>query len=245
MKGQILIVVLFLFAAIFAFLIVTSGIGYTVRERIAMQKAVDTATISAAVWQARGLNVIADLNWVLIAAIGSDVVKAFLFGGVNTAVYDSIIEAQVIASQTFPGAAGLAFRQVFKENMKNASCYPLPTGIQDGKMFSLRVRRKELDLWILGKIKLWMEKDTPQFWENQKKTGPYMRLFAVKEKQPFIFGGKFVGLNVPVIRVISQAAPYLRGESGFLGGGLWNPKFDAKLIPVTASIPGFNELVLH
>jgi hypothetical protein len=244
-KGQIIIISVFLILVIFAGLILVIGVGYTIQQRIAMQKAVDAAALSAAVWQARGLNVISSLNYALIAAIGTDIIKSILSGDINNELSRAVKYAQDITAKTIPGAAGLGYRQIFNENMKGARCYPDPTAL--GKMFSLKVKRKKIDLWILGEYELWMEKDM-DYWRNQKEKGPFIRLFAEKGKQKFPIGSNFLNLFIPRIFVVSQAMPYCKdgeGELGWLGGGLWNPRFNAKLVRITSSIPGINEIILH
>lgn len=237
-KGQVIVIVLLSCAFLMLFLAVTIGIGQTVNARIKMQNAVDAAALSGAIWQARGLNVISDLNYVLLAAAGGDILRALLTGAIDLQLYNATLQAQKIAAKTFPGAAGLGYRQVFKENIENAECLPAGNIL---KMFSLRVKRKEINIPLLGKVELWMEKDR-EYWNDQNKKGPFIRLMAVMQKQEFIFAGDLIGLNVPKIITLAQAAPYVENEyvsmGCIFGGGLWNPEFDAKLVPVSLPIPG-------
>jgi hypothetical protein len=219
------------------FIFLTIGIGQTVTRRINMQDATDSACLSAATWQARGLNVIADLNYALILAAGGDIISIITAGGANADMARKIQEAQDVAAKTFPGASGLGYRQVFNENIKDAECLPLITGINDGKMFSLRVKREELDLWILGKFKLWMNLDEPDYWKNQIKNGPYVRLMGIKQGGDILAGGSLIGLKIPRMVAVAQAMPY--------GNSLWDPTFSAKLVPVTANIPGVDALIIH
>lgn len=236
-QGQILIFVAVLSICVIIFIFLTIGIGQTVTNRIQMQDATDAACLSAAIWQARGLNVLADLNYVLIAGGITDLITALVTGGEDADLYEKVQEAQDVVAKTFPGAAGLGYRLIFKENIKDAECVPLLTGINDGKMFSLRVRRKEVDLWILGTLKLWMELDDPDYWENQIEDGPYIRLIGIKDRENILAGYNLLGLKIPRIVTVAQAMPK--------GYSLWNPNFSAKLVPVTANIPGIDAIIMH
>ena len=236
-KGQMLIFVGVLALCLIIFILITIGIGQTVSNRIIMQDATDAACLSAATWQARGLNVIADLNYALILAAAGDLISILTSGGATARLCETIQDLQDTAAKTFPGAAGLGYRLVFKENIKDAECLPLPMGISDGKMFSLRVKREELDLWILGTFKLWMELDEPDYWENQMEDGPYIRLTGIKQSENILVGSNLLGLKIPRIVTVAQAMPY--------GNSLWNPTFSAKLVPVTADIPGIDAIIMH
>ncbi len=222
---------------------VTFNIGSIVYEKIKLQNAVDSAAITAAIWQARGLNVISDLNYALLAATGGDILKAIVSGTADMVLIRSIQKAQLAAQTSFAGASALAAYKVFKENDDNAKCLPLPTGLRDSKMFSLRVRRQ-----YFGEIPLHMVKDTPNYWEDQTRDGPFIRLIATK-KTPSLFWGKIIKFNKPIIAV-SQACAFNDDKNTskilkYLGGGLWDPTFDAKLMPISVKIPGINGLILH
>lgn len=239
-KGQIIVFVLICCGFLVLFLSITIGVGQTVNARMKIQNAVDAAALSGAIWQARGLNIISDLNYVLLAAAGGDIIKAFLLGGIDFSLYNTTLNTQDMIAKTFPGTAGLGYKQVFKENIENARCFVSPTDID--KMFSLRVNRNSIDLPIIGKIKLWMSKDY-EYWNDQENKGPFVRLVADRGKREFIFAGKIIGLEVPAIITTAKAMPYVEAGGGgvmesIFGGGLWDPQFDAKIVPVSYSIPG-------
>ena len=224
-------------------MLVTFNIGSIVYEKIKLQNAVDSAAITAAVWQARGLNVISDLNYVLLAATGGDILRGIVSGTVDMTLVRSIQKAQLAAQTSFAGASALAAYKIFKENDDNAECLPLPLGLRDFKMFSLRVRRE-----YFGGIPLHMVKDTPDYWEDQSRDGPFIRLIATK-KTPSLFWGKIIKFDKSIIAV-SQACAYNNNKNTskilkYLGGGLWNPTFDAKLMSISVRIPGINGLILH
>lgn len=235
-RGQILFVVLPVAVALFMAIPWVIAVGEMIHEKVRLQRAVDAASISSATWQARGLNVIADLNFALVAAGGTDLVKAVAFGGIDMALYHSILEAQKVATMAFPGAAGWHYRQVFEANSKKGSCWPLPTGIKDLAMFSLRVRRKKFSFFFI-KVDLWMEEDRPDYWDDQMKTGPFIRLFGSYDELDFFIGGRWFGKKMPGAQAVAQAAPR--------DGTLWDPRFSARLVPVTTSIPGLDSVILH
>ena len=240
--GQVIFVLMALATTLFMTIPFVIAVGHTIHEKLTLQRAVDAAAVSAATWQARGLNVVADLNYALVAA-GIFKLVQMAAGGVITGgagadmkLIQAIQKAQDIATKTFPGAAGLHYRQIFKANASRGMCWPLPTGIKDAKMFSLRLRRVQMKFGPIM-LELWMEEDRPNFWDDQLKRGPLIRLMASREERPWPFAGSLLGERVPAVYAAAQAAPW--------DGTMWDPDFAARLTPLTADLPGVSLLVLH
>jgi hypothetical protein len=239
-SGQILILVLLLILPLILFAVTVFGIGQMIDERIRLQNAIDSAALSAAIWQARGLNIITDINYPLVLTAIAALKDPQLWP-----VVENFKKAQDIANKTFSGAAALSAYETFKENSGGGLCVPLPFNTTEAHMFSLRLRRADfLDM------KLHMMKDTPNFWIEQDKKGPFVRLMGTKEGQELFWGGKMLGIKIPKIIVVAQAKPY-RNEQKLskyfaqFGGDLWNPTFRAKLMPVNSGLPIAKEVVLH
>jgi|GEM_PF-1622172 len=238
-KGQVLILGLILLTAILFCLALVLYMGKNISDRIRLQNAVDAATLTAAVWQARGLNVISDLNYALLIAAGGDITKLFSTGDVDFELVKGVQKMQDDVSMSMAGAAALAGQKVFKENDPDAQCYPFPASIKDGKMYSLRVKR----YMLFGEVPLHMVKDKPDFWENQAETGPLIRLVAVKDSQPIRLVSRLLGKSSGRQVAVAQALPYLTDKNEMDtggGGGLWNPVFNAKLVPLSVSVEAVN-----
>jgi hypothetical protein len=247
-KGQILVFVVLFIPILIVILSFVLATGKMVYYRIKLQNATDAAAYTAALWQARGLNVISDLNWALIAAVGGDIAlilenPTLLLIGDKLKCFKAIQRMQDGYIKSFPGLAGMAIRANFKSNIDNAKWFPLCDS-----MFSLRIRRYYV-LKIKEKgVPLYMEKSQPEFWIEQNKKGPFIRIIGVRFKDKIVFGGGFLGLEIPQMNAVAQAIPTREGDA-YLGteylGGLWDPNFYAKLSPVSARVPLVKGLVFH
>lgn len=247
-RGQILIFVLLFIPVLLVVISFTLATGKMVYYRIKLQDATDAATYTAALWQARGLNVISDLNWALVAASGGDILK-MLAGSFDMKLMKAVQKVQLGAQKSFAGVSALAMYKNFEQNIGKAKPIPLILTVKDSKMFSLRVRRKKLDIPLLGKVvELYMEKDEPTFWINQSKTGPVIKLVGIRFQDKFVFGSGILGMNIPQMYSVAQAMPVRSGDkysgTSYLGG-LWDPSFYAKLTPVDVKVPLIKGLILH
>lgn len=233
-RGQVLVFVLLFIPILLIILAFTLSTGKMVYYRIKLQNATDAACYTAALWQARGLNVISDLNWALLASCGGELISLKW----DFKISREIQKAQDAAAKSFPGASALAMYNNFKQNIEGSTCLPVPAGIKDMKMFSLGVKRRQI----------FMEKDEPARWIDQKKRGPLIRLIGIRAKDKIVFGGDFLGISIPGMYSVCQAMPYREGDAGQNGGqlgGLWDPSFYAKLTPVSADIPLVKGVILH
>ncbi|MFH1825123.1 MAG: Tad domain-containing protein [Candidatus Firestonebacteria bacterium] len=242
-KGQIVVFVLLFIPVLLVILAFVLATGKMVYYRIKLQNATDAAAYTAALWQARGLNGIADLNWALVAAAGGDMAK-FLLLDFDFELVRIIQKVQDGAKKSFPGLAGLAAGMNFSSNIDKSIFEPLPPRIG---MFSLRVRRHNMHLLKI-EIPTFMEKDSPMFWVKQNETGPFIRFMSHRKDEGIPFGGCILNLGIPIMTAISQAMPYRENDEyldiGYLGG-LWDPNFYAKLTPISGKIPWLNGIIFH
>ncbi|MEI7904823.1 MAG: Tad domain-containing protein [Candidatus Firestonebacteria bacterium] len=231
-RGQVLVLVALAIPAIILLIAFTLAVGKLVYSKIRLQNSADGAAYTAALWQARGLNVISDLNWALLAAGGAETVSL----RVDYKISKAIMKVQDGAKASFPGVAALAMYYNFKGNNGGGVCLPVVTGLQDAKMFSLRVKRYRLSekLDTGGIIPSFMVKEQERFWVEQKKTGPLIRVICRNSAASPDFGEKLLHWKIPAQYALASAMPFRSGaESGEEEslGGLWLPHFYPKLIP--------------
>ena len=234
-RGQAYVAFILLLPAVFLALALVIGGGRLVYRRMRLQNAADGAAYSAALWQSRGLNCIADLNWALLAAEGSELVTR----NWDFKVTRAISEAQSSAIKAFPGVSALAMYDNFGKNNGGGKCLPLLTGLNDTRMFSLRLRTK--------KILLYVERDAPAFWSKQEESGPVIRVICVNPPEEFPLS-EILGDSIPELWAVAAALPALEGDTGkgvSIFGDLWIPEYYPRLTAVNVRVPILNQAVLH
>jgi len=237
--------VILIIPAIILLLAFTLAVGKLVYMKIRLQNATDGAAFTAALWQARGLNVISDLNWALTASIATETVaKKWDFK-----ISKNIAKVQDGAKASFPGVAAFAMYTNFKTNNGGGACVPVVTGIADAKMFSLRVKRGSyLESEYLNKIMppAPMVKEQEGFWVEQRKTGPLIRVGGINYPENLVFGGNLLHWKVPMQYAVASAMPLssgaVPGEKEYLGG-LWLPNYYPKLIPFGIGFPDLTKVL--
>ena len=120
-KGQVLVLALLLIIPLLLFTVLVFGMGRMIDERIRLQNAIDSAALNAAIWQARGLNVITDLNYPIVIIAMAAFKEPELWP-----VVKGLQKAQDIVNKTFPGTAALSAYETFRENSGGGACAPLP-----------------------------------------------------------------------------------------------------------------------
>ena len=244
-KGQTAVLLIILIPIILVILAYTLSNGKLIYERIKLQNATDGAAYTSALWSARGLNVISDLNWSLILVEGAETAKLRF----DYKASKVIMKAQDTVNITFPGTGALAGMMNFKANMKEEGTSVMPAGLKG--MFSLRVTRYSDEV-----IPMWMVKDLATGWGDQRKRGPYSRIAGQRLESGGVFNVSLLGFNIPSIYSVAQAMPYRENDELtqdeisaclFDSGGLWSPEFYPKLVPVTfeMNIPILNKAMLH
>ncbi len=240
-KGQTAVLLLVTIPVILLIISYTLSNGKLIYRKIKLQNAVDGAAYTGALWQARGLNVISDLNWALLTALTAEAAS----GQWDFKVSNGIRLAQDVVNQTFPGTSALAGYGNFKSNFSNGIA--VRTGIEG--MFSLKVKRFE----VLG-VKGYMVKDLERGWVNQRLDGPFTRTVGLGNAEPGFFGGS-LSFGIPMLSAFAQAMPdrdsgepdNLLEGTGIpeLAGDLWDPVYYPKLIPVSTGYGAFKKGWLH
>ncbi|MEI6845975.1 MAG: Tad domain-containing protein, partial [Candidatus Firestonebacteria bacterium] len=193
-KGQTAVLLLIFLPFIFLILAYTLSNGKLIYRRIKLQNATDGAAYTAALWQARGLNIISDLNWCLLTAFTAESAR------LNFAypITRSVAQAQDMVNRTFPGTAAFAGYGNFKNNFKNGIAAPLNmTG-----MFSLKVKR----IGPFPELQ-YMVKDTEAGWVDQKNRGPYVLINGIGKAEPGFIGTNAFGFGIPLMDAVAQAMP--------------------------------------
>ena len=240
-KGQTVILLLVTIPVILLIIYYTLSNGRLIYRKIKLQNAADGAAYTGALWQARGLNVISDLNWALVTSFSAEAVSS----GSGFAVTKGVMLAQDAVNKTFPGTSAIASYGNFKSNFKNGNAVRL--GIKD--MFSLKVKRFE----FFG-VESYMVKDLERGWVNQRLDGPYTQTVGLGDPEAG-FGGVQFGFAIPPLTALAQAMPdrdkrdidKILAETGIpdLTGDLWDPSYYPKLIPVTGGFSIFKKGWLH
>ena len=233
--GQAYVTFILLLPAVLLALALVIGGGQLVYQRIRLQNAADGAAYTAALWQARGINCIADLNWALLAAEGGEAAALKW----DFTVSRAISETQGAAMKAFPGVSALAMYDNFGKNNGAGKCLPLVAGLKDARMFSLRLRTKEKLLFV--------ERDLPAFWLKQEESGPVIRVICSNPPGGFPLSG-VLGRQIPELWAVAAALPALEGDSDTgvsLFGDLWVPKYYPRLTAVNVRLPIFNLGVFH
>ena len=234
------------------------NIGTLERERIRMQNAVDAAALSAAVWQARGYNILGMVqNLALLAPPGF---WFFVDTRLKSAT-DAMLRLEQAIYYAF-GNKGIPYVAALSVATLNGADFLYPADINF--KLDLKVHKgwilywQWVDLWIIKFYfpAFWVRSCTDAGWFSSKrvwymqgkgwKDGPKqtLRFVATKKYRPPL--GGFFGLGEKTIYTVAEAKVYLNTDQMvfYEGGfppqkGLWSilplsrwPTFDAKLVPV-------------
>ena len=241
-KGQTAVLLVVILPVIILILAYTLSHGKLIYRRMKLQNATDGAAYTSALWQARGLNIISDLNWCLVAAFTAESASLKFTYPVTKAVAFS----QDTVNRTFPGTSAIAGYGNFKSNFSNGMAVRLDiTG-----MFSLKVKR-------IGPFKnlQYMVKDTEAGWVDQKNRGPYVLMHGSGNTEPGFTGTGTLGFGIPFMNAFAQAMPDKEDtdlrkllndmDVSLVTGDLWDPSYAPKLIPVSLGGPVLSKGVLH
>lgn len=251
-RGQILVfTALFMMTLIMSFLFMFNA-GRMVTQRIKMQNAVDMAAHSAALWQARGLNLEGHLNAVqeglFWASVGA---AALLRWEIVNGLYRTSRKVSVMQDKVATLFPGIAVASSFLSARQNGADASLPLnskmvltlGIKKGTKIPLvdevlkkipmdkipKEMKGVLNVGAYTKYKL----DTPKYWSPQERNGIYFTLIAYKYK-PEIFAGGLLGVKSTPISTVATARP--KYKKGKLEDGEVKAGWGASLMPVT--LPG-------
>ena len=245
-KGQALI-----FTVIFLLIFVVCFIGvFNVSQLIAlrmkMQNAVDAAAQTAALWQARGLNLEGHLN-----AIQEGLFLAYIPALIKPPVALKIqqfsskisIIQEKIASQ-FPLYAIVS---AFSIARKNGADFVLPVNALNPKIAcTLGIKKTNKISFIEDAFTIY-NLDIPKYWAPQEKKGPYVTFLAYK-KSPRLIGIKVFQLKSPSIWTIASAKPKYKNETAAPAGKV-KAGWRAVLVPVRLpgeELGGFKgKIILH
>ena len=223
------------------FVMLVVDVGQLVTWRIRMQNAADSAAMAGAVWQARGLNVIAALNIVWVPAFIIDLISLW-FGNPNFSCTTLVQKIQDVMVYAIPV---MAITQVVTYGRANKAdiAVPLPTAwaqklseitsINDVKGIYTEAKclYEEIKSEGLGALKssiipCWLnaERITVFILPSlpPREFGPmtggedvYTFALAYKGPQPVLIGGTLLGTKkTPAIYTTAKAVPY----GGKLGG---------------------------
>jgi Flp pilus assembly protein TadG len=241
-RGQIAVLLVIFLPVIILILAYTLSNGKLVYRRIKLQNATDGAAYTSALWQARGLNIISDLNWCLISAFTAESAR----GNLSYPVTKGVALAQDMVNKTFPGTGAYAGYSNFNRNFTNGKAVPLNlTG-----MFSLKVKR------IGPFVNLqYMVKDTERGWVNQRSRGPFVLMTGLGSAEPGILGSGTFGFGIPAMGAVAEAMPDKTDSDlrkvlndydiTLVTGDLWDPSYEPKLVPVSAGLSILTKGVMH
>lgn len=241
-KGQTTVLLLLFLPIILLILAYTLSNGKLIYKRIKLQNATDGAAYTAALWQARGLNVISDLNWCLVSAYTAET----LTQNFTYPVTKSVILGQDMINRTFPGTGALAGYNNFSRNFSNGKVAPLSLS----GMFSLKVKRFGKPIMLQ-----YMVKDTEAAWVNQRNRGPFVLMIGFAGAETGFIGENAFGFGIPAMKAIAQAMPDKEDtdirkllneyDISLVTGDLWDPSYEPKLIPVSLGLTILSKGVLH
>ena len=221
------------------FVMLVVDVGQLVTWRIRMQNAADSAAMAGAVWQARGLNIIAALNIVWVPAFVIDLIVFWFSGNPSFHCTNLVQNVQDAMKYAIPV---MAITQVVTYGRANKAdiAVPLPTawaekllkissisdveGIYAGAK-SLYEEIKSGDFGSLTSlIPCWLNVErTTVFVLPGRKFGPmtggddvYTFSLAYKKPQSVLMGGLLGIKKTPSIYTTAKAVPY----GGSLGGKL-------------------------
>lgn len=228
--GQAAVFAALILLVLVMFVMLVVDVGQLVTWRIRMQNAADSAAMAGAVWQARGLNVIAILNIVWVPAFIIDLI-ALWFGSTKflcTNLVQNVQDAMVYAIPV------MAISQVVTYGRANKAdiAVPLPTAVAEsllninniGDVEGIIADAKSGTSWIPCCLNV--ERTTVFVWPSTtgiKEFGPmtggddvYTFALAYKGPQPVLIGGTLLGIRIPSIYTTAKAVSY----GGSLGGKL-------------------------
>jgi len=239
--GQAAVFAALMLLVLVMFIMLVVDVGQLVSWRIRMQNATDSAAMAGAVWQARGLNVIAMLNILWVPAFIIDLIKLWFTGDVNFTITNLVQTIQDVMKYAVPV---VAITQVVTYGRANKAdiAVPLPTALaerlvnissasdikgiyDDGKSFYDDIKGGNFGLSSLTSlIPCWLNVDRAKYflcasgWLGFMTGGEDVYTFslAYKGSQPVLIGGSLLGINIPSIYTTAKAVPY----GGCLGGGL-------------------------
>ncbi|OGF46204.1 MAG: hypothetical protein A2452_13360 [Candidatus Firestonebacteria bacterium RIFOXYC2_FULL_39_67] len=241
-KGQTAVLLIIILPIIILILAYTLSHGKLIYRRMKLQNATDGAAYTSALWQARGLNIVSDLNWCLVAAFTAESASLKF----TYPVTKSVALSQDMVNRTFPGTGAYAGYSNFKSNFSNGTAVKL-----DLKgMFSLKVKR-------IGPFKdlQYMVKDTTKGWVDQKNRGPYSLVNGLGYPEPGFIGIGAFGFGIPFMNAFAQAMPDKEDtdlrkllndmDVSLVTGDLWDPSYAPRLIPVSLGGPILSKGVMH
>jgi len=245
--GQAAVFAALMLLVLVMFIMLVVDVGQLVSWRIRMQNATDSAAMAGAVWQARGLNVIAMLNILWVPAFIIDLIKLWFTGDVNFTITNLVQTIQDVMKYAVPV---IAITQVATYGRANKAdiAVPLPTALAerlinissasdiesiygDGKSFYDDIKGGNFG-WgsLTSLIPCWLNVErTTVFVCASGKLGPmtggedvYTFSLAYKGSQPVLIGSSLLGIRIPSMYTTAKAVPY----GGSLGGKL--PKITRK-----------------
>ena len=241
-KGQIAVLLVIFLPIIILILAYTLSNGKLVYRRIKLQNATDGAAYTSALWQARGLNIISDLNWCLVSAFTAESAR----GNLAYPVTKGVTLAQAMVNKTFPGTGALAGYSNFNKNFTNGKAVPLNLA----GMFSLKVKR----MGPFANLQ-YMVKDTERGWVNQRNRGPFVLIIGIGSAEPGILGSGTFGFGIPAMDAVAEAMPDKTDSDlrkvlndydiTLVTGDLWDPSYEPKLVPVSAGLSILTKGVMH
>ena len=224
------------------FVMLVVDVGQLITWRIRMQNATDSAAMAGAVWQARGLNVIAVLNIIWVPVFIFEVVQCFIAAagsfGLALLAYpfpltNTVQDIQDVMKYAIPVMAITQVATYGKANKADIAV-PLPTAVAESLLSINSISdvkgifddAKSLTSWI----PCWLNVERAHYflcnrgWLGFMTGGEDVYTFslAYKKPQPVLIGGSLLGIkNTPSIYTTAKAVP----DGGCLGGEL--PGFSA------------------
>ncbi|OIN98085.1 hypothetical protein AUJ66_01575 [Candidatus Desantisbacteria bacterium CG1_02_38_46] len=181
-----------LFTAIFLVIFVVCflgvfNIGQLVTQKMKMQNAVDAAAQTAALWQARGLNLEGHLNaaqealyWSYVGAL------AILQPEIAAKVWQTsskITKIQEKIVQQFPY---YAMASAFSIARKNGADFAYPVNKLNPKIACTLGIKKTNKIPLIKNAFTIYALDVPKYWAPQEKKGPYVTFLAYKKTKGLI-----------------------------------------------------------
>ena len=227
-KGQVLVFTALLLLVLAMFFLVTFNTGRMVTQRIRMQNAVDSAAQTAALWQARGLNLEGHLNFVQEALF-----LAYIPANIEPTAAEKIRQASIKVSALqekvagmFPGIAAASAFMAAKKNGLDAAWPVNDTDFR--KALSLGVKKTKKIPFMENAFTIY-KLDSPKYWSPQERNGPFATMFGYKKEEE-AFGLDIIGLKNRPFFVIASAKP--KFEKGELKKDKVVAGWGASLMPV-------------
>jgi len=177
-KGQILIMAVFAAVMLMACFFLVFNAGMLTLEKIRLQNAVDAGAQTAALWQARGLNMEGHLNnaqEILCASYLAALVAMQPEVAVkikNTSV--EITRFQDEIDRTFPNVAQVSALLIARKNKADIIWQ------SKDSICRLGIKKKNRIPLIKDAFTVY-ELDMPQYWSPQERKGPYVSFIGIKK----------------------------------------------------------------